>query len=814
LPIRPKTYVQVLGYGLKGLQKSQYSADSSVAELLSIITALDHLPPYTEKDPEKIKERYREKEIIKRRLWNLYNESREIQNFIDQNVATFNGVKGKPQSFDLLNRLLNEQIYRMCYWRVASEEINYRRFFDINDLAAIRIEVPAVFNATHRLTFKLIREGKVTGLRVDHPDGLYNPSEYFHRLQHRCFKVKNPLHPEIQVDPETQDAEFNSSTPELKGMPFYIVGEKILTRGERMPDDWPIYSTTGYVFLNSVNGIFIKPDHAKTFDAIYSRFIKTKMNYPNIVYEKKKLVMQVALASELSMLGHDLDRISEMHRYSRDFTLNSLTAAIMEVIAFFPVYRTYIGLSGVDDRDRKYIEMTVSKAKRRNPAISESVFDFLKDVLLLNYPQDFGEKDREEWLNFVMRFQQVTGPVMAKGVEDTAFYVYNRLVSLNEVGGSPDRFGTSLETFHGQNMERIKFWPHALIATSTHDSKRSEDVRARINVLSEIPAEWKGCLMRWSRFNRKKKPHVEGLAVPEPNEEYLLYQTLIGTWPLRFERGADLEKFNDRIKEYMIKAVREAKVNTSWINPNRPYEEAMATFIERILEPTDNLFLDDFKIFQTKTSAYGMFNALSQTLLKIASPGVPDFYQGTELWDYSLVDPDNRRPVDYSIRVKMLEDLKGRESVTSPAKLARELSANKESGEIKLYLIYKALNYRRKNRDLFEKGGYLALQVMGEKADHVCAFARENEDARVIIIVPRFFTELIPDPDGFPSGKGVWGDTYILLPFARPGLRYHNIFTDEHFTSEDSEGSAGLSLSQVISDFPVALLSCQVSESG
>ncbi len=795
LPIRPQIYAQVLGYGSKELQKSLPGGDPAMAELLSIITALDHLPPYTEKDPEKIKERYREKEIIKKRLWNLCNESREIQNFIDQNVTTFNGVKGKPQSFDLLDRLLNEQIYRLCYWRVASEEINYRRFFDINDLAAIRIEAPSVFSATHRLIFKLVQEGRVTGLRVDHPDGLYNPSEYFHRLQHYCFKLRNPLHP------------IHPSTPEPKERLFYIVGEKILARGEKMPEDWPIYSTTGYVFLNSVNGIFIQADHAKAFDGIYSRFIKAKMSYPNIAYEKRKLVMQVTLASEISTLGHYLDRISEMHSHSRDFTLNSLTSAIMEVIAFFPVYRTYISPSGVDDRDRKYIEITVSKAKGRNPAISESVFDFLKDVLLLNYPPHFGEDDKKEWLNFVMRFQQVTGPVMAKGVEDTAFYVYNRLVSLNEVGGSPDRFGTSLETFHGQNMERIKFWPHALIATSTHDSKRSEDVRARINVLSEIPDEWKGCLMRWSKLNRKKKPVIEGLAVPEPNEEYLLYQTLIGAWPVGlFKGGVDHEIFTDRMKEYMIKAVREAKVNTSWINPNKRYEEAMVAFIEKVLEPHENPFLADFKAFQKMISAYGMFNALSQTLLKIAAPGVPDFYQGTELWDFSLVDPDNRRPVDYGLRVKVLEDLKRRESETSAAELARDLSENKESGRIKLYLIYKALNYRRENRELFEKGAYLALRAVGEKADHTCAFARENGSTRVIVVVPRFFTELMPNPDGFPFGKGVWGDAYIVLPFARPGMRYRNIFTDEYLTAEDCLGSTVLYLSQVFSGFPVGLL--------
>ncbi|MDI6891062.1 MAG: malto-oligosyltrehalose synthase [Thermodesulfovibrionales bacterium] len=529
LPIRPQTYTQILKYRLDELGKSLPNEDPQLIELLSIITALGHLPPYTEREPEKIKERCREKEIIKKRLWSIYNESPDIKTFIDENITTFNGIEGEPRSFDLLDKLLSEQAYRLSYWRVATEEINYRRFFDINDLSAIRVEDPVVFEKTHELILKLIREGKVTGLRVDHPDGLYNPSEYFHWLQQSCFvqirlgylerlkdDIPSDLYKEIKEDTPLSAKESDVETEILRQYdeilssssyykPFYIVGEKILTRGERMPEDWPIFSTTGYVFLNSVNGIFIKTANVKAFDDIYSRFIKSKMDYQEIVYENKKLIMQVAMSSEINTLGHYLNRISEKNRHTRDFTLKSLTNAIIEVIAFFPVYRTYANPSGVNDRDQRYTELAVSKAKRKNPAISESIFNFLRDVLLLKFPEDFGEEDKEEWLDFVMRFQQITGPVMAKGLEDTAFYVYNRLVSLNEVGGSPERFGTPLETFHGQNIERSKFWPHALITTSTHDSKRSEDVRARINVLSEIPDEWKEYLTRWSRLNKKKE---------------------------------------------------------------------------------------------------------------------------------------------------------------------------------------------------------------------------------------------------------------------------------------------------------------------
>ncbi|MEW6162760.1 MAG: malto-oligosyltrehalose synthase [Nitrospirota bacterium] len=830
-PIRPKTYTDILKYRIEELESLLSSENPHFVELLSIITALNYLPSYTERFREKIVERDREKEIIKKRLWNLYNESPEIKAFIDENVRIFNGIKGESRSLDFLDDLLSKQIYRLSNWRVATEEINYRRFFDINDLAAIKMEDPVVFKETHKLIFKLIKEGKVTGLRVDHPDGLYNPSEYFHRLQRSCFvqvhlgyleKLKNtipsglyeevkgdtPLSAEpadVKKDILRQYDEILSSDPYYK--PFYIVGEKILTKGERMPEDWPIFSTTGYVFLNSVNGIFVKTANAKTLDDIYARFIRSNINYQDIVYEKKKLIMQVAMSSEINTLGHYLNRISEKNRHTRDFTLNSLISALIEVIAFFPVYRTYINPLGVNDRDRRYIELAVSKANRKNPAISKSIFDFLKDILLLNYPDYLDDDDKKEWLDFAMRFQQITGPVMAKGLEDTAFYIYNRLTSLNEVGGSPDRFGTPLETFHGQNIERIKFWPHALITTSTHDTKRSEDIRTRIDVLSEIPDEWRKHLIYWGRLNKKNKVAVDSQLVPDRNEEYLLYQTLIGAWPIDPMNETEYETFKNRIKDYMLKASKEAKVNTSWINPNTIYEDALMVFIEKIMSnSSDNKFLKDFLTFQKKISHYGMYNSLSMTLLKITSPGVPDFYQGTEIWNLSLVDPDNRRPVDYKIRIRMLEELKDRESETPLSQLARDLTINKDNGMIKLYLIYKALSYRRKNRELFEMGEYIPLEAIGEKANNVCTFARRSGNSLVLVVTPRFFTKLIPQPEDLPFGKEVWKDSFMVIPFEEGGARYHNIFTGEITTAISHKGATGLYLSDVSTNFPVALM--------
>lgn len=819
LPIRPQTFILVLEYRLDELRELLQPEDPNLMELLSIITALKHLPDYVETEPQKIAERTREKEVIKKRLWNLYGESPEIMAFVNENVRIFNGEKGDPGSFDLLDGLLNVQIYRLSYWRVATEEINYRRFFDINSLGSIRVEDPAVFQETHRLVMTFVREGKVTGLRVDHPDGLYDPSAYFRQLQKNCFfqlraghmnRLKEEVSSVYEIPNEDSEilAQYKallSSNPEYKS--FYIVGEKILIKGERMPEEWPIFSTTGYVFLNSLNGIFVDMKSAKAFSDLYQRFIKARVNYQDIVYEKKKLIMEVAMSSEVNTLGHYLNRLSENDRHTRDFTLNSLIDAVVEVVAFFPVYRTYVNKDGVNDRDRQYIELAVSKARRRNPSTSASIFLFLQDVLLLKFPENLKEENREEWLDFVMRFQQITGPVMAKGLEDTVFYVYNRLASLNEVGGMPERFGTPLETFHGQNIERIKHWPHALIATSTHDTKRSEDVRARINVLSELPEEWRRRIIYWGRLNKRKKAVVDGERVPDRNEEYLLYQTLVGAWPVESMDSAAYDVFKKRIRDYMTKAVREAKVNTSWINPNMMYEDALMIFIDRILNrEMPNHFLKDFEPFQKEISGFGMFNSLSQTLLKITCPGVPDFYQGGEVWDFSLVDPDNRRTVDYETRSRLLKEIKQIESERGPLDLAGDLTANMENGQIKLFLIWKALSYRRDNRDLFEKGEYIPLEAGGQSIENVCAFARSIMTKRIIVVVPRFLAGLKKGHGDLPSDNKSWKDTCVQIPHTEAGARYRNILTGETVEIKSYQGALVLFLSEVFAHFPVALL--------
>lgn len=815
LPVIPKTYSNILTCRIEELEREITDAEPQFQELMSILTALRHLPPTTEQDPERIAERYREKEVVKRRLWDLYQNGSAIREFIDANVAAFNGTKGDPSSFDPLDALLQEQVYRISHWQVATEEINYRRFFDINSLGAIRVEAPAVFAETHRLIFALIDAGRITGLRIDHADGLRDPVEYCRRLQSACFmRIYGNSSDDRQTvandeaEPETVLREeyerLVADDPDYK--PFFIVAEKILLKAEKVPECWPVFGTTGYDFAIQANGLFVDTANARRFDKLYTRFIRRHIDFPEVACESKKLVMHASMSSEINTLGHYLNRISEQNRHTRDFTLYSLIKSIVEVIANFPVYRTYSNSFDVAERDRQYIDLAVGRAKRQNPAISSSVFDFIRDVLLLRFPDTMSEEHKATWLDFVKRFQQLTGPVMAKGVEDTAFYVYNRLVSLNEVGGSPERFGISLEAFHGQNIDRCKNRPLAMLATSTHDTKRSEDVRARIDVLSEIPDQWREGLYHWSRQNRRFKTMVDGRPAPDRNEEYLLYQTLVGTWPFCSPDDEEFGEFRRRIGEYMLKAMREAKVNTSWISPDSQYEGAVMNFIGSILKTTQhNAFIHDFNAFQKQTAGCGIFNSLAQTLLKIASPGIPDFYQGNELWDFSLVDPDNRRPVDYRKRMRLLDELIHMESTGGPLETARELVATRNDGRIKMHLTMKSLNFRRNNREVFETGAYLPLTVAGAGQEHICAFERGVDNRSVIVVVPRFCCRLIGE-GGLPLGPDVWRDTRIILPLEIEARWYRNIFTGEVVNVDRREGLPILAVCDILSVYPAALL--------
>ncbi|MEN6616958.1 MAG: malto-oligosyltrehalose synthase, partial [Syntrophorhabdus sp.] len=699
------------------------------------------------------------------------------------------------------------------YWQVATEEINYRRFFDINSLAAIKVENLNVFEETHRLIFELIEKGQVTGLRVDHPDGLYDPSEYFDRLQRRCFAIAMRSHVnEVREDvdlpygqtyiDEEISRRYNEALQSQRYFkPFYIVAEKILGKGEIMPVEWPLFSTTGYVFLNSLTGIFVDGQNSKAFDTLYRRFTKIQSDFQEVLYRNKKLVMEVAMSSEINTLGHLLNTITEKNRHRRDFTLNSLIKMIVEVIACFPVYRTYVNGPDVKERDRHYIELAVSKARRRNPVINESIFNFMNKILTLDFDPDMDDEEKTSWLNFTMKFQQITGPVMAKGVEDTAFYVYNRLVCLNEVGGNPEKFGTLLDTFHGQNIERVKSWPYALIASSTHDTKRSEDVRARIAVLSEIPGEWRDHLTVWARLNKRRKMLVNNKPVPDRNEEWLLYQTLAGSWPLGELNEDQYEAYKTRIKVYMTKAVKEAKTNTSWINPDTTYEDALTVFIDTVLDRTrPNPFLEDFLPFQKKIAMYGMYNSASQTLLKICSPGIPDFYQGMEVWNLTLVDPDNRQPVDYGHRIELLNKIKDELVRKNQAEFAKELTNSMEDGRIKLYITYRSLKLRHEIRQVFEKGEYMPLEVSGARSGHIIAFARRFLTSMIVVAVPRFLARIMPSPD--TRFDSIWEDTTVAIPEVSGNDIFRNVFTGEEIRRSET----GLHCSEIFRNFPVALL--------
>jgi (1->4)-alpha-D-glucan 1-alpha-D-glucosylmutase len=816
-PVGPCTYARVLVHALPELGQRLGDTSEHFIEYQSILTAITHLPHRNVTEPVQVAERHREKEVVKRRLAALGEACAEVRDEIARILERFNGRPGDAHSFDLLDDLLNHQAYRLSYWRVASDEINYRRFFDINDLAAISMEKLEVFNATHELVLRLLAEGKVTGLRIDHPDGLYDPQQYLRRLQERY--VLEMARRAFTGSPAFGGQEWenfeDAVLARLRLTPpddpvhraLYVVVEKILGKGEPLPESWPVYGTTGYEFLGALNGLFVDADHTTLLSRIYQRWGGPPVPFPDLVYRKKFLILQVSLSSELHMLAHQLDRLSEKNRWSRDFTLNSLRHALRDIIACFPVYRSYIAHGTVGPRDRFYVDSAVTRAKQKNPAISASLYDFVRDMLLLHYPEGSTELDRAEQRRFVGKFQQVTSPVMAKGVEDTAFYVYNRLLSLNEVGGDPEQFGLAVEAFHRRNQERRERWPYSLSATATHDTKRGEDTRARLNVLSEVPMEWQICLSRWNRLNRRLRVAWQSDLAPDRNDEYLLYQTLVGAWPLGPTTPEQHAEFVERIQTYMQKAIHEAKVHTSWVNPNAEYDDAVRRFVARLLDERKNArFLADFRAFQARISHYGLFNSLAQALLKIASPGVPDVYRGSELWDFSLVDPDNRRPVDFEHRRKLLAALN--EALTHSGGLpglARELTEQKEDGRIKLYVTRQALRCRRDNPGLFTTGEYVPVEASGLRRDRVVSFVRQAGNQCALVAVPRLLTGLL-EPGEMPLGPDVWDGTALLLPAVRPSGRWRNLFTGEELRPREQDGQVVLPLAEVFAHFPVALL--------
>ena len=779
-PINPREYPRILGFRVATLERELGSTQEDFLELQSISTAFGHLPVREEITPEKMAERNREKEVQKRRLATLVARSGRLRAFLEQNVGELNGKVGDPRSFDALHELIKVQAYRLAQWRVAADDINYRRFFDINDLAALSMENPAVFATTHRFILDLIAEGKVNGLRIDHPNGLYDPEKYFRELQAGIAD------------------RANSHSSEK---PAYVIVEKILTGDERLRKEWPVSGTTGYEFANLVNDLFVDRSTTTRMERIYRAFLGELIDFPEQVYQAKKLILKVALASELNVLANALSRIALANRHTCDFTLNSLRSALGEIIACFPVYRTYVSERGVSSEDRRYIEQAVAAGRKRSNAADLSVFDFIRRMLLIQTSGDEPQWYRAAIVRFAMKFQQVTSAVMAKGLEDTSFYRYNRLISLNEVGGDPGRYGITVEEFHRANQKRLQCWPDSMLATSTHDTKRSEDVRARINVLSEMPAQWRQNLRRWRDWNRSRRRMLEGKPAPSRNDEYLLYQTLVGAWPPEEAREEAWPIFVQRIESYMLKAVREAKEHTSWANPNEDYENALRQFVHSILDSRKNhRFRNDFAEFHQRVARLAMFNSLGQLLLKLTVPGVPDIYQGNELWDFSLVDPDNRRPVNYEQRQRMLQELKDCGAGRVGGSCVPMLLQRWQDGKIKMFVTWKTLHARKQYPELFRRGSYLPLMAHGSRGDHVCAFVRQQEGQKVMAVVPRLCGSLLSGNQDNPTGLDVWGDTRIEIP-ANTACQWRNVFTGDTL----APGAGGVPVASLLSVFPVGL---------
>ena len=747
--------------------------DPAQQELESIRAAIAHLPRRSEVAPECRRQRARESAVAKRRMAALLAASPEVRAAIEAQVAATNGEGAGGGGFDRLDALLRRQAYRLASWRVAAEEINYRRFFDVNELAAIRMEDPRVFDRAHRLLFELIDSGRVQGLRLDHTDGLFDPVGYFEALQRR-----------FRPDPKSA-----SRNPDDAARPLPVFVEKILGHGERLPGSWPVDGTTGYEFAAAAIGVLVDGGAEATLTRAHRHFTGDELSFREHVDRCKRRVVEESLSAEVNVLARRLERLASSHRAWRDFTLSSLTRALVETLVAFPVYRTYLRASDPPTEDDvRHVTTAIRAARRAAPSVDASVFTFLGDVLLLR--ADRREPDADSHLEIALRFQQLTGPVMAKSVEDTAFYRYNRLLALNEVGSDPGHFGTSVDEFHAANSERLRTWPLSMLATSTHDSKRGEDAQARLAVLSEMPTEWVRAVMRWTRRTEGHRSLVDGRDAPSRLDQYTFFQALVGAWPAGWDGGSGREEFLSRTAAFMEKAVREAKLETSWMRRNEWYEVAVRRYLERSLR--DDGFVADVAAFCARLGPYGAANGLSLALLRVTSPGIPDTYQGAELWNQSYVDPDNRAPVDFERRRRMLVRLRARAG-RDRAALARRLLGRWADGAVKLYVLQEALATRARHHDVFRRGDYQALPA----GDHLVSFVRGDGDGRIVVVAPRLSYRLTRGERKWPVGR-VWGERRLPLP---PGC-YRDAFTG---TRHDVGEEAPL-VAHVLADFPVALL--------
>ena len=743
LPLRPHSY----GAVLQEIMAQLPADDDRRALLRSLSDAFENLPAEDTEQREVLLHKTRD------RLRDLLASDDLLQARLEQVLKKFNGIPGDPATVESLHALLESQHYRLAFWKVGAHEVNYRRFFAVDTLVGLKMEEPEVFDATHRLLGELVSRNAISGIRLDHIDGLWNPAQYLERLAELVRRKLNG------------------------GGPLYTLVEKILAAEETLPAKWAVHGTTGYEFCANLIELFLDRADEPAWTRIYCDFTGERASSPDLTYQDKLFVLQEIFPNAIIGLANELDALIDSDWHWRDLSLHEIETGLLHLLACLPVYRTYRapGQTMVED-EKKWVRQAVHQAITRNPCLDPTGLRFLASVVMGDYPPAGASAEQKQaFANWVCKLQQATGAVMAKSVEDTHFYRYVRMFGANEVGSHPSRFGQPVEEFHRINQQRLEQAPLNLLATSTHDTKISEDCRARLFALAELPAEWEAHLNAWHRITQALRHDVDGREAPDRQEEYLLYQLLLAAWPLGMQSPDDA--FRQRIQSCFHKAQAEAKRNTTWTYPHKSWETATGSFIEAVLSSEE--FLRDFVPFAERIAARGMTYSLAQTVLKLTSPGVPDIYQGNELWDFSLVDPDNRRAVDYEARKALLEKLDQR--------TPDDLWNNWTDGAIKMKIIQSILTYRREFPQVFTQGQYEPLEVRGGRAAEVIAFLRKHEGTEVLVVVPRRLGQ----------GEG-WGDTRLPLGPSR----WKNILTGAplEVTGED------VSLSKIFASWPLAVL--------
>jgi (1->4)-alpha-D-glucan 1-alpha-D-glucosylmutase len=755
-PLRPESYATIL----ERLAWFKNPGTPLSQKLERMAEAFRTLPKSsTTESLEEMEQRNRQSHVLRHELAKLI-EADHLTSDLELVLAALNGRPEEAASFDNLHQILEEQNYRLAYWKSGTHEINYRRFFAIDTLVGLHMETEAVFNDCHRLLNHLLEKNVITGVRVDHIDGLWDPGQYLERLS-RLGRNERP--------------------------PPYLLVEKILNEGEKLPEDWPVSGTTGYDFAGDLINLLIEPQNEAAFTSLYREFAGMSLDSHEQAYELKLFIMEELFSNVIDSMALDLEAQVKSDRRWRDWTVNDLRLALSRIIACLSVYRTYRRAGqNLSPVDVAVVEKATAAALRRNRSSDPTPFLFIRNLWTGRYPDARATPELKTWAdNWTCKLQQFTGAIMAKSVEDTYFYRYVRLFGANEVGHNPAEFGRQASIFHKSNQARLRQWPASMLATSTHDTKMSEDVRSRLLALSDLPARWERSLRTWSASNRSFKTQFEDLLAPDANEEYLLYQILLGVWPLAGETVDDV--FRDRIKSYMRKALSESKDNTNWVNPNQSWLKACDDFIEAILDPRRAAaFWEDFVPFAADLAWRGVQLSLVQIVLKLTSPGVPDIYQGNELWDFSLVDPDNRRPVDYALRSKHLQAC----DTSSPGDLLKSW----EDGRIKLRVIRALLQHRRRYPELFSRGSYHPIQINGPMAHRFISFLREDGQERFLVVAKIRLGDGGED-DSSPSG----GVAFLS------GLKSSNPWQDLLFSRELIQPVEEPSLDLLLNGLPIGV---------